>query len=70
MRTVEAQTGLTDHAGTTCLAFTNLWKRIHGRRLAQGSEFELSLSKPGEVLVSLEAEAKWHPTAVLEMSTY
>ena len=30
------------------MALTNLWKRIHGRRLAQGSEFELQLARKGE----------------------
>lgn len=31
------------------MALTNLWKRIHGKRLAQGSEFLMELSKPGAV---------------------
>lgn len=29
------------------MALTNLWKRIHGNRLAQGSEFQIELAKPG-----------------------
>lgn len=29
------------------MALTNLWKRIHGKRLAQGSEFMMELAKPG-----------------------
>lgn len=29
------------------MALTNLWKRIHGARLAQGSEFQIDLAKSG-----------------------
>lgn len=32
-------------AGKSFLALTNLWRKIHGVRLAQGSEFELSLAR-------------------------
>lgn len=34
-------------AGRSVMALTNLWKRIHGARLAQGSEFQIDLAKSG-----------------------
>ena len=34
-----------ESAGRSFLALTNLWRKIHGRRLAQGSEFLIEMAK-------------------------
>ena len=46
------------------MALTNLWKRIHGKRLAQGSEFMMELAKPG-VLMLAHAASAWRLNIII-----
>ena len=48
------------------MALTNLWKRIHGKRLAQGSEFMMELAKPGVLMLAHAPFAIWQDTVVAE----
>lgn len=48
------------------MALTNLWKRIHGKRLAQGSEFMMELAKPGVLMLADAPFAIWQDIVVAE----